>query len=91
MPSNPDYYAIGREENLFATFFNLRQWVSLPDNLAILSQDISVTAKWQKGDTIELPKDKKYQNCLLRCNTKKDADLLQLEETLNLPDKQIIL
>jgi hypothetical protein len=37
MPSNPDYYAIGREENLFATFLNLRQWVSLPDNLAILS------------------------------------------------------
>jgi hypothetical protein len=50
-----------------------------------------VPAKWKKGDTMELPKDKKYQNCLLRCNTKKDADLLQLEETFNLPEKQIIL
>ena len=40
---------------------------------------------------MQLPKEKKYQNCLLRLMTRKDANLFRLPETEHMPEKQIIL
>ena len=38
-----------------------------------------------------LPKDRKYQNCLIRLKSRKCAALLGLTETESMPDKQLIL
>ena len=48
-------------------------------------------AQWEQDMQMQLPKEKKYQNCLLRLMKRKDANLFRLPETEHMPDKQIIL
>lgn len=70
LPSNADYFAIGQEDNLVKTFFILRKWLQLDVDIGVLSKDESLPASWSQSDTMELPKDRKYQNCLIRLKTR---------------------
>lgn len=92
LPSNPDFLAIGDEANLIKTFFMVRRWLGNPaTDLKVLDKDTSLPALWKQDLVMELPKDRKYQNCLLRVRSRQSATVLNLKETEHMPENQIIL
>jgi len=70
----------------------LRRWLDVPPQLTdIISKDLSLPAQWSKNQVIPLPKDRKYQHCLFKCQGKQDAQLLELDECEGMPEKSLIL
>lgn len=70
----------------------VRRWLGNPaSDLKILDKDTSLPALWKQDMVMELPKDRKYQNCLLRVRSRQSATVLNLKETEHMPENQIIL
>jgi hypothetical protein len=63
----------------------------MPKDISVLTGDTSVPANWQVGDTVDLPKDRKYQHCLFKLKTNQETLDLQLDEAYELPEKSIVL
>jgi hypothetical protein len=49
-------------------FFLLHRWLDIPTQLQIMTKDTSLPADWLRNEIYQLPKDRKYQNCLLKLN-----------------------
>lgn len=89
--SNQDVMTIEDEENLTKSFFLIRRWLKLPKDLTPMTQDTSLPAEWKVGDTVQLPKDRKYQHCLFKLKSNQEARDMELTEAYDLPDSAILL
>jgi hypothetical protein len=89
--TNVDQMTAGFEKNLLKNFFVLRRLMDLPNDTSMLTQDQSLPSKWSQNDFIALPKERKYQNCILWLKSPNDAQELQLPEAEGMPDSQILL
>ena len=72
-------------------FFIIRRWLKLPVDLSSLDKDNSLPSFWKQNETIDLPKDRKYQNCIIKINTKQGAHGLNFTEVEHMPENGIIM
>ena len=91
MSSNMEDLAIGNESSLFSMYLILRKWLELPADLTLLNRDGSLPAAWTQGQVLELPKDRKYQNCILKLNSRANARALEIAEANEMPENQIVM
>jgi len=54
-----------------------------------LTKDQSIAAEWKQNDTITLPQDCRYSNCILKLKSKEDSARMGLTE-LEQGDKQVL-
>lgn len=87
LPNNPDYYTLGIDDNLIKQFLLLRRWLGFPTEIHNFNNDESQTSKWTQDEIVDLPKDRKYQHCLLKLNKKQEAQLLGLHEFKHFPEE----
>jgi hypothetical protein len=67
-------------------FFIIRRWLKLPVDLQSLDKDTSLPSFWIQNETIDLPKDRKYQNCIIKINTKAGAHNLNFKDVEHMPE-----